>query len=72
MTETLEKYGFVYHHGCHCGGVLKKYYRREAYELMITPSRKKWKIRLSGRTVADGWDSELEQKLKEIYDKKAD
>lgn len=72
MTETLEKYEFVYHHGCHCCGVLKKYYRREAYELMIMPSRKKWRLRLSGRTVADGWDSELEQKLKEIYDKKAD
>lgn len=72
MIDILLKYGFVYHHGCHCGGTVKRYYRKGDYEVLIMPNRKCWTLRKSAKTIVKGMEGELEDALKNIYDKKTD
>lgn len=66
MIEILEQYGFNYHHGCRCGGSLKKYYRKGVYEVQIAPTQNAWKLSQSGARVSSGKSETLEDNIKNL------
>ena len=66
MIEILEQYGFTYHHGCRCGGSLKKYYRKGVYEIQIAPEQHFWKLSQSGARLCSGKAEKLEENIKSL------